>query len=256
MSSAMNSIKAHVHAQIRRVPISMPLPIMFQPENIVSFICTTVKLIGVDDLTPLTTPRDFMETHSRSRRTSSSTSSSRTTSNSTSSSTRNVRQVETPDQEMYCMDARQTDAFWSLDEDLQLDIHSLAAASHNHTLCCGCGGPHTFAQCPRLKTMVSANPTGAKRMIDTVRNSLGFANTENSSGASSTTSTQTQRSVSTAPGSSAHNTSSSRARTPPTSNRRTVRQLQQGEDTDDDATITQLDTDDEGTETDDSRDFM
>ncbi|MEA3642634.1 MAG: hypothetical protein VBE63_22220, partial [Lamprobacter sp.] len=250
MSSAMNGVKAHIHAQIRRVPISMPLPMMFQPENIVSFICTTVRLIGVDDLTPLTTPRDFMDSHSRSRRKTESSNSS-SSNRSSSTSTRNVRQVDNPEEEIRSMDIRQTDAFWSLDEDVQLSVHSLAAATHNQLQCHGCGGPHPFVQCPKLKTLVTTNPTAAKRMIDVIRNALGFSNTETDS-----SSTRTQRSLRTEPRSSARSNNRSRDRTPPSSNRRPVRQLQDGSDTDDDVTISQLDTDDEGTTTDDSRDFM
>jgi len=244
LSSAMNSIKSHVHAQIRRVPISMALPMMFQPENIVSFICTTVKLIGVDDLTPLTTPRDFADSHSRHRRSESSKSSS-----SKPSSTRNVRQVESSEEEVYCVDIRQTDAFWSLDEDLQLSIHSLVAATHNQSGCHGCGGEHPFAKCPKLKLLLETNKPAAKRMLDVLKKALGFSDPEGDSSSS----TKTQRSLRTDPRSSAR--SSQRDRTPPTSNRRPVRQLQDGSDTDDDVTITQLDTDDEGTTTDDSRDF-
>ena len=115
--------------------MSMALPMMFQPKNIVSFICTAVKLIGVDDLTPLTTPRDFMDGHLQSRRNESNRSSS-----SKSSSTRNVQQVEPAEGEACCADIRQTDAFWSLDEDSQLRVHLLVAATHNQSGCYGCGG--------------------------------------------------------------------------------------------------------------------
>ena len=118
MNGALNGVKAHIHAQIRRVPISMPLPMLLQPENIVGFICNTVKLIGVPDLTPLTTPREYLETHSRSRRTSNP-------SNGRQVSTRNVRQIAPPDDEADCADIRQTDVFWDLDEEIQLrSMHS------------------------------------------------------------------------------------------------------------------------------------
>ena len=118
---------------------------MFQPENIVSFICTTAKLIGVDDLTPLITPRKFMDSHSQSR-----CNESNKLPSGKSTSPCNMRQVESTKEEVYCVDIRQTDAFWSLDEDLQLSVHSLVAAAHNQSGCYGCGGKHPFAKCPEL----------------------------------------------------------------------------------------------------------
>jgi hypothetical protein len=170
MSTAFNGTKSHIHAQIRRVPISMSLPMMFQPENIVGFICNTVKLIGIDDLTPLSTPREFMESHSRSRRKPESTSSS-----NTRSLTKSVRQMATDnvDDDEPSLDIRQTDTFWSLDEDIQLSIHSLAAATHNQRQCHGCGASdHLFVQCPKLKSLVETNPSAAKRMIDVIQKAL------------------------------------------------------------------------------------
>ena len=93
---------------------------------------------------------------------------------------------------------------------------------------------HLIATCPKLQTFIR-DPVKAAR----IRNILQAA-------LASRGGTQTSNSTNSAVSSSS---SSPRARTPPLSNRTVAQVDLHGDDTDDDVTISQLETDDEATDT-------
>ena len=203
-----SNVKPLMLAYIRDLPRDTYVPMHFQPTHLVTYICQAVQTIGIKSLTPATTPRDFSLSRSRS------SSSSRTP-----SATTPVRQLlDTP----HVLDLRQ---LTEIDDDLYLTVCSLMQNSRTCDLCAS--SDHLIATCPKAMQLAK-DPHKARRLLQLLQSAVASRGGTNSQ-SPSLPATSTAR--------------SSGARTPPTSN--SVRSLatQDLDDTDEDATIASLNTD-------------
>ena len=212
-SAFNNNVKPLLLHFVRHIPVDIPVPHYFQPTNILTYLISSAANVGVTTLHPLITPREFLD----SRRASKSSATVREVQTSLP-----IRAIQSTSQSDV-VDLRQiTDG--SVDDDMLLQICSLAAA--NPRTCDVCGATdHIVATCPRLRRLLE-DPVKARRLLSAIE--AGHS----TRGGSTQTST---------PSSSL---SSSRARTPPTSNRTTLIRQLQADDTDDDGTAS-IGTDDD-----------
>ena len=218
MSGTYNSsLKPLMFHLLRRFPVNDPVSTDFWPENILSYMMSVAKVQGISDLDPIQTPRDFAERRRPSPR-----------------STPTIRSL-----------GSESDP--ALAEECFMLVCALTAS--NPRTCDLCGKEdHLCMQCPRYAALMR-DPYAAKRLLQSL------SNLRNRQDDTTSTATTTASTGSSTPSARRYQDNTGR-RTPPSSNRsRTgipMRGLE-GEDTDEDVSISRL-TDDEASLT-DSPDF-
>ena len=211
------TLRPHLITLLRTVPNDTPVPQHWQPEHLAEYICFNAPSVGIYNLTPESTPRDSHSPTSRSGRPSSN-----------AAPTRAI--VEGP-----TVDMRQVEMMSEFDDDIVEMICQIAQMRRSCDLCQK--EDHLILNCPRLRDLKS-DPVKVRRMIRTIGSLLGISHEAFSTVLGTTNPRSSPR-----PGSTLPSASQNRDATPPRSNTMNTRQIMDGEETDDESVIRQLDSD-------------